>query len=81
MDRKNGLVRTQQKLSPCYIGPYDIVSIIYPSVDRLRLLRIKPTFHVSQLNLVSVSALYPPASPPPPSRVVDSYPAFTVQRL
>lgn len=78
------LKTVSRKLSPRYIGPYEIVSIINPSVVKLKLprsMRIHPTFHVSLLKPVSASPLCPPAIPPPPARIVDDHPAFTVRRL
>ncbi|XP_055081043.1 uncharacterized protein LOC129456635 [Periophthalmus magnuspinnatus] len=72
------------KLSPRFLGPFKIVRIINPSAVRLQLppsLRIHPTFHVSQVKPVRTSDLCPPADPPPPARVIDGHPAFTVRRL
>ena len=72
------------KISPRFIGPFEIEAIINPCAVRLRLppsLRIHPTFHVSQVKPVSSSPLSPPAPPPPPPRVIDNHPAWTVRRL
>ncbi|KAI3372064.1 hypothetical protein L3Q82_006708 [Scortum barcoo] len=44
-------------------------------------MRIHPTFHVSQLKPVVTSPLSPSADPPPPTRLIDDHPAYTVQRL
>ena len=46
-----------------------------------RTMRIHPVFHVSQLKPVQASPLCPPAVPPPPPRLVDDHPAYTVRRL
>ena len=73
-----------RKLSPRYLGPFEIDSIINPSAVRLKLpqaMRVHPTFHVSQLKLVSSSPLCPPVDPPPPPRIIDDHPAYTVRRL
>ena len=72
------------KISPRFIGPFEVESVINPCAVRLRLppsLRVHPTFHVSQLKPVSTSPLSPPAPPPPPPRVIDNLPAWTVRRL
>lgn len=73
-----------KKLSPRYIGPFEIDRIINPAVVKLKLpasLNVHPSFHVSLLKPVTDSALCPPAEPPSPPRVVDGHPAFTVSRL
>eukprot|EP00064_Thunnus_orientalis_P006182 superscaffoldBa00000633_g6198 len=76
-----------KKLSPRYVGPFEIHSVINPCAVHLKLppsLRIHPTFHVSQLKPVSFSPLSPPApAPPPPGsyQLIDDHPAYTVLRL
>ena len=60
-----------RKLAPRYVGPYLVERILNPMAVRLTLppsLNIHPVFHVSQLKPVSVSALSPPVSAPPPPR-------------
>lgn len=71
-------------LSPLFIGPFEIESIVNPCAVRLKLpasIRIHPTFHVSLVKPVSLSPLCPTPPPPPPPRLVDDQPVFTVQRL
>lgn len=73
-----------RKLSPRFLGPFTVDRIINPSAVRLKLppsMRIHPTFHVSQIKPVNTSTLSPPAEPPPPARVIEDHPAFTVRRL
>ncbi|KAK7886523.1 hypothetical protein WMY93_026144 [Mugilogobius chulae] len=73
-----------RKLAPKFIGPCVIDKVLNPSVVRLKLppsLNVHPTFHVSLLKPVSCSPLSPPADPPPPTRLVDGHPAFTVRRI
>lgn len=78
-------LRTEsKKLSPRFIGPFEIVRLINPTAVRLKLpraMRIHPTFHVSQVKPVVESPLCPPAGPPPPARLVDHGPVFSVRRL
>lgn len=85
LSSKNIPLKTDaKKLSPRYLGPFEIVSIINPSVVKLKLpksLRIHPSFHVSQLKPVHVSPLCPPAKPPPPAWIVEGHPVYTVSRL
>ena len=73
-----------KKLTPRFVGPFPIEAIINPSAVKLKLpqsMRVHPTFHVSQIKPVSTSPLCPSAFPPPPPRLIDDHPAFTVQRL
>ena len=67
------------KLSPRFIGLFEIESIINPCAVRLKLppsLRVHPTFHISQVKPVSTSPLSPTVPPPPPPRVIDNHPAW-----
>ncbi|KAL3973506.1 potassium voltage-gated channel Eag-related subfamily H member 3 [Sarotherodon galilaeus] len=73
-----------RKLAPRFLGPFTVRRIINPVSVRLQLpasMKVHPTFHVSQLKPVSSSPLCPPAGPPPPARVVDDAPAYSVRQL
>ncbi len=70
-----------KKLSPHYVGPFEVESVINPCAVRLKLpasLRIHPTFHVSQIKPVCTSPLSPPTNPPPPPRIIDNHLAYTL---
>ncbi|KAK2905717.1 hypothetical protein Q8A73_009660 [Channa argus] len=74
----NSLTSSATGLSPfmCSLGyqppmfPNQETEIAVPSVH--------PVFHVSQLKPVSSSPLCPPADPPPPARLIDNHPAYTM---
>ncbi|KAJ8362051.1 hypothetical protein AAFF_G00400100, partial [Aldrovandia affinis] len=74
-----------KKLSPRFIGPYPIVRVITPSAIQLRLppplRRIHPVFHVSRLKPYLVSRFSPPVRTPPPLRLIEGGPVYTVRRL
>ncbi|XP_041934870.1 uncharacterized protein LOC121697408 [Alosa sapidissima] len=57
---------------------------VNPVCYRLQLPRtmcINPTFHFSRLRPVSTSPLVPATKPPPPPRIVDWEPVYTIHRL
>uniref|UniRef100_A0A8C6KJR4 Gypsy retrotransposon integrase-like protein 1 n=1 Tax=Nothobranchius furzeri TaxID=105023 RepID=A0A8C6KJR4_NOTFU len=78
------LKSVSRKLSPRFLGPYEVLEVLSPVSVRLRLppgLRVHPTFHVSQIKPVLSSPLCPPAAPPPPALLVDGHPAWLVRRI
>lgn len=44
-------------------------------------MRFRPTFHVSWVKPVGESELSPMVNNPPPVRIIDSAPAYTVQQI
>ncbi len=73
------------KLAPKFIGPFTVTKIISPVAVRLNLppvyRRIHPVFHVSKIKPVFHSPINPPAPVPPPPRLVDGEPTFSVNRI
>lgn len=58
--------------------------VINPVAVQLKLprsMRVHPTFHVSKVKPVKESALVPATPPPPPHRLVDGGPVYTVHKL
>lgn len=73
-----------RKLALRYIGPFPVERIFNTSGVRLKLspsLHIHPIFHVSQIKPMSESPLSPPTKSPPPARIIDHHPAYTVNRI
>uniref|UniRef100_A0A3B3ICH7 Gypsy retrotransposon integrase-like protein 1 n=1 Tax=Oryzias latipes TaxID=8090 RepID=A0A3B3ICH7_ORYLA len=65
LSSKNIQLRTDsRKLSPRYLGPFEVLAVINPSAVKLRLpasMKVHPVFHVSHLKPVCSSALVPPS--------------------
>ncbi|KAL4007301.1 hypothetical protein ACER0C_001153 [Sarotherodon galilaeus] len=73
-----------KKLSPVFIGPFEIEALVNPVSVRLKLprnMRIHNVFHVSQVKPVLSSPLCPPSGPPPPARLVDGQEVFNITRI
>lgn len=73
-----------RKLAPQFVGPFEVERMVNPTAVRLRLpasMRVHPTFHVSRVRPVVESDLSPPAEDPPPVRIVDGAPAYTVRSI
>uniref|UniRef100_A0AAQ4PE51 Chromo domain-containing protein n=1 Tax=Gasterosteus aculeatus aculeatus TaxID=481459 RepID=A0AAQ4PE51_GASAC len=73
-----------KKLAQKFTGPFKILKIINPAAVRLKLprtMRVHPTFHVSKMKPVVESPLVPATPAPPPPRIVDGGPVYSVRRL
>ncbi|KAL0177380.1 hypothetical protein M9458_026274, partial [Cirrhinus mrigala] len=73
------------KLAPKFIGPFSVTKIISPVAVRLNLppayRRIHPVFHVSRIKPVFFACINPPVPVPPPPRLVDGEPTYSVNRI
>ncbi|KAJ8354573.1 hypothetical protein SKAU_G00221400 [Synaphobranchus kaupii] len=78
------LPSSSKKLRPRFIGPFPVVRLVNPVSVKLSLpasLKVYPVFHVSQIKPVASSPLSAPTLPPPPVRVINNAPAYTVDRI
>ncbi|XP_054623566.1 uncharacterized protein LOC129176966 [Dunckerocampus dactyliophorus] len=78
------LAGTSRKLAPRFVGPYKIKAIVNKSAVKLELppaLKVHPVFHVSCIKPVATSPLCPSVEAPPPPRIIDGQPAYTVRAL
>ncbi|KAI2667850.1 Transposon Tf2-9 polyprotein [Labeo rohita] len=73
------------KLAPKFIGPFSVTKIISPVAVRLKLppvyRRIHSVFHVSKIKPVFFARINPPAPVPPPPRLVEGEPTYSVNRI
>ncbi|RXN38838.1 Pol poly [Labeo rohita] len=73
------------KLAPKFIGPFSVTKIISLVAVRLKLppvyRRIHPVFHVSKIKPVFFARINPPAPVPPPPRLVEGEPTYSVNRI
>lgn len=72
------------KLSPRYIRPFKNAELLSSTALKLSLppaLRVHPVSHVSQVKPVWLSSLCPPSDPPPPARLIDGHPTFSVRHI
>ncbi len=73
-----------RKLGPKFVGPFFISKVLSPVSVRLKLTplfkNIHPVFHVSKIKPVIRSPIQPQTSAPPPPRLIEGSPAYTVRR-
>lgn len=73
-----------RKLAPQFVGPFEVDQMVNPVAVRLRLplsMKVHSTFHVPRVRPVVDSDLSPPADDPPPVRIVDVAPVYTVREI
>ncbi len=86
LSSKNIPLRTVcNKLAPKFIGPFTVTKIISPVAVSLKLppayRRIHSVFHVSKLKPVFHATINPQTPVPPPPRLVDGEPVYSVKRI
>lgn len=72
------------KMTPHFIGPFQISKVINLVAVKLKLprsTRVHPTFHISCIKLARESALVPVTPPPQPPQLMEGEPVYTVKRL
>ncbi len=86
LSSKNIPLRTVcNKRAPKFIDPFTVTKIISPVAVRLKLppanRRIHSAFHVSKLKPVFHATINPQTPVPPPPRLVDGEPVYSVNRI
>ncbi len=83
--RKIPLGTVCNNLAPKFIGPFTVTKIISPVAVRLKLppaySSVHSVFHVSKLKPVFHSTINPPAPVPPPPRLLDGEPTYSVNLI
>ncbi len=74
-----------RKLGPKFIGPFIVAKVLSPVTVRLKLTpqfnKIHLVFYVSKIKPVFRSPLQPLISAPPPPRLIEGSPAYSMRRL